>query len=56
MKTVTISMPEDLANKVKALAKQEHRNFSKQVAFFCDQGIRDLEGSKVESTEIEGAE
>ena len=56
MRTVTISMPKELADKVTALCKQEHRSFSKQVAFFCAQGVRDLKGEEVEQSESEAGE
>jgi hypothetical protein len=40
--TVSISIPEELAEKIKKAASLEHRSFSGQVAFFCDQGVRHL--------------
>lgn len=42
MKTVSISLAEDLAAEVKAVADREHRSFSRQIAFFCAEGVRHL--------------
>ena len=39
--TVNISIPDDLAEAIRRIAKEEHRSFSAQVAFFCDRGMRD---------------
>lgn len=52
--TVTICMPKELAEKVKALSEQEHRSFSKQVAFFCDKGVRHLERAALNEGKSEG--
>jgi hypothetical protein len=43
--TVTISMDQNLADRIRQIAERDLRSFSKQVSFFCAQGVRDLEGS-----------
>jgi len=37
--TVSISLPEDLIEDIKEIARKEHRSFSGQVAFFLSQGV-----------------
>lgn len=40
--TISISIPEDLAEQIREEAERQHRSFSGQVAFFCALGVRDL--------------
>tara|TARA_B110000967_G_C18324828_1_gene289284 strand:+ start:328 stop:498 length:171 start_codon:yes stop_codon:yes gene_type:complete len=44
---VTVSLKPELVEAMKALSNEEHRSLSKQVAFFCDQGIRDHKKKQV---------
>jgi predicted transcriptional regulator len=49
--TTSISIPDDLAERVREIAEREHRTFSGQVSFFLSEGVRHLGNSPEETPE-----
>ena len=50
---VTVSLKTKLVETIKALSDDQHRSFSKQVAFFLDQAVRELKKEKAEECKEE---
>lgn len=40
--TISVSLPKELVDRIKKAADKDHRDVSKQIAYFCDKGLSSL--------------